>query len=202
MSPTPVHATHADVDAAAAVLTASFLDDPVQRWIFGEVDDYAGAVRALFDVFVPEYFAIGHTFVVHGPGGVSGAALWAPPDRHILQGDAVQVLFERLGPFLGDQLVPRLSEVSRVDEFRPAEPHLYLGILGVDPGAQSSGLGTALVAPVLAECDRMGLLAHLESSNPRNIPFYRRHGFEVTDEFRLGGDGALMTMMSRPPAGN
>ena len=52
---------------------------------------------------------------------------------------------------------------------------------------------------MLAECDRTGCIAHLESSNPRNVPFYERHGFVVEAEYRCGGDGPLMTMMTRQP---
>ena len=117
----------------------------------------------------------------------------------MLRGDRVQDLFAALEPHLGDELLSRLGELARAHEHRPAEPHLYLGILGVDPGRQSHGHGTALLAPALAECDRTGLLAHLESSNERNIPFYERHGFAASDAYRCGGDGPTMTIMTRLP---
>jgi ribosomal protein S18 acetylase RimI-like enzyme len=38
---------------------------------------------------------------------------------------------------------------------------------------------------------------YLESSNPRNVPLYERHGFEVTAEHWLP-DGPVMTYMWRP----
>jgi ribosomal protein S18 acetylase RimI-like enzyme len=34
----------------------------------------------------------------------------------------------------------------------------------------------------LKAVDRNGLIAYLESSNPKNISLYQRHGFEVTSE--------------------
>jgi ribosomal protein S18 acetylase RimI-like enzyme len=51
---------------------------------------------------------------------------------------------------------------------------------------------------LFAECDRSGLLAHLESSNVANLAFYERHGFEATASYRCGGHGPQMTSMSRP----
>jgi ribosomal protein S18 acetylase RimI-like enzyme len=194
-----VHATAADLDAVTRVLTDAFADDPVQQWLFAPAADPDAGRRALFEIFVPDYFWLGHLHVVVDGGGVAGAALWAPPDRNPLQGSRVDDLLGALAPHLGDDLVPRLGELGRAHEHRPAEPHLYLGILGVDPGRQSQGHGQALLEPALAECDRMGLLAHLESSNDANIGFYERHGFEVVDAYRCGGDGPTLTVMTRRP---
>lgn len=194
-----VHATAADLPAVTDVLVAAFADDPVQRWLFEPASDPDAGRRALFEIFVEDYFWLGHLHVVTDTGGLAGAALWSPPDRGVLRGERVQDLLDALDPHLGDELGPRLGEMGRTYEHRPPEPHLYLGILGVDPSRQSSGHGTALIEPTLAECDRTGLLAHLESSNERNIPFYERHGFHTTAAYRCGGDGPLMTMMTRPP---
>lgn len=194
-----VHATAADLPAVTRVLADAFADDPVMQWLFAPAPDPDAGRRSLFEIFVSDYFWLGHLHVVAGTGGIAGAALWSPPDRDVLQGDRVQDLVDALGPHLGDQLGPRLGELARAHEHRPPEPHLYLGILGVDPGLQSRGVGAALLAPTLADCDRTGLRAHLESSNERNIPFYQRHGFAVVDAYRCGGDGPTMTIMTRPP---
>jgi hypothetical protein len=37
----------------------------------------------------------------------------------------------------------------------------------------------------------------LESSNPRNIPFYRRHGFEPLGAIRAGSSPTLVPMLQR-----
>ena len=194
-----VHATAADLAAVTDVLVDAFAADPVQQWLFAPAADPDAGRRALFEIFVEDYFWLGHTHVVADAGGVAGAALWAPPDREVLRGDRVQELLDALTPHLGDEVLPRLGELARTHEHRPTEPHLYLGILGVAPDRQSRGLGADLLAPVLADCDRSGLLAHLESSNVANLAFYERHGFESVTAYRCGGDGPQMTIMSRPP---
>ena len=51
----------------------------------------------------------------------------------------------------------------------------------------------ALLAPVLARCDEDRLLACLDSSNSRNVPFYERLGFKVT------GESERMRSMVRAP---
>ena len=81
------------------------------------------------------------------------------------------------------------------------EPHFYLFMLGTEPASQGRGLGSTLLEPMLELCDEQSMAVHLESSNPRNVPFYQRHGFEVTAEIELGGDGPLVQPMRRAPRG-
>ena len=82
----------------------------------------------------------------------------------------------------------------------PRAPHHYLRVIGCDPDKQGRGVGSALLAPALARCDERGEPAYLESSNERNLPFYRRHGFEVTGEVTtyLGPKAWFMWREPRP----
>ena len=57
-----------------------------------------------------------------------------------------------------------------------------------------------LLGPTLAHCDATGTAAYLESSNPRNLGFYRRLGFNTVSEFYPEG-GPLFTGMWRDPVG-
>lgn len=65
----------------------------------------------------------------------------------------------------------------------PREPHWYLYLLGTDSAHQGRGHGSAVLQPVLERCDDEVRPAYLESSKEVNIPFCRRHGFEVRSEF-------------------
>lgn len=199
MSDAPVvHATSPDLDALADALADAFADDPVQRWLFAGAADFRSSLGRFFRFFVDEYFAIGHVYVPKGSPG-HGGAMWAPPSRDILHDEArLAELIALVQAEIGEDPTPRLMELARAAEYRPETPHFYLGILGVAPAGQGSGLGGHLIAPVLEQCDRGGVVAHLESSNPRNIGFYERLGFEAVDEYRCGDD-PLMTIMTRAP---
>ena len=70
-------------------------------------------------------------------------------------------------------------------------------MIGVDPGYRGQGWGGRLLAHVLEIVDNDGLPAFLESSNPRNISIYERHGFENLGTLDVGGR-PLMTPMLRP----
>jgi hypothetical protein len=41
-------------------------------------------------------------------------------------------------------------------------------------------------AYALNQCDHENSVAYLESSNPKNIPFYQRHGFELLGTIQVG----------------
>jgi hypothetical protein len=60
--------------------------------------------------------------------------------------------------------------------------HWYLFIPGTEQAAQGPGMGSALLAQMLAHVDADGMPAYLESSNERNLALYGRHGFEITGE--------------------
>ena len=55
-----------------------------------------------------------------------------------------------------------------------------------------------MMEPILAECDRDGVGAYLESSKEQNLDFYARHGFRVTSERRLPRGPRLWPMWREP----
>jgi ribosomal protein S18 acetylase RimI-like enzyme len=79
------------------------------------------------------------------------------------------------------------------------EPHFYIPYIGVAPGAQGRGLGTALLRPTLDRCDHERLPAYLEATSERNVALYERLGFQHLGEFNLGTSPPLWPMR-RPPA--
>src|SRR5262249_8485856 len=95
------------------------------------------------------------------------------------------------------QLEKALGLFQQMAGYHPHEPHWYLPLIGVDPACQGKGFGDALMAHALARCDREGTPAYLESTNPRNISLYRRHGFEALGEIRVGESPPLVPMLRR-----
>ncbi|WP_209434992.1 hypothetical protein [Pedobacter ginsenosidimutans] len=49
----------------------------------------------------------------------------------------------------------------------------------------------------LKAVDRDGLIAYPESSNPKNISLYQRHGFEVIGEIQSGNSPILRPMLRK-----
>lgn len=55
-----------------------------------------------------------------------------------------------------------------------------------------------LMRQCLESLDEDHLATYLDSTNPRNIPFYERHGFEVTTESRAGASPPIVSMLRSP----
>lgn len=73
-----------------------------------------------------------------------------------------------------------------VAEKQPKGNRAYLWFIGVHPGFQKTGVGSALLEEVLVRCAELGLPIYLETSVPGNLPWYDRFGFKVYDELDLG----------------
>ena len=89
--------------------------------------------------------------------------------------------------------------LGTMEKVHPREPHYYLEAIGTRQAAQGKGVGSAVMSVMLERCDREGIPAYLESSNPRNIPLYARHGFEVRDPVPLPAGAPVLTPMWRDP---
>ena len=127
--------------------------------------------------------------------GYLGAALWLPPDVHPDE-NALAALLQRTIPEENQQEIFAFTE--RMNSSHPSEPHWYLPMIGVDPAKQGNGYGSALMKHALARCDSESKLAYLESSSPRSIPLYRRHGFELLGTIQVGSSPPLFPMMRKP----
>lgn len=71
----------------------------------------------------------------------------------------------------------------------PASPYLYLMFIGINPKNQSAGKGTKLLHEVCQLAFEQNMPVYLETSNPRNLEFYTKNGFECyhTWESKLTG---------------
>lgn len=182
------------------MLGRAFDDDPVMGWLQPDPRRRRAGLPAFFRAVTRHHFLAGAGVeVATGPGGIGAAALWDPPGRwQQSAGEQALMVPALLRAFRGRLAAARaLGEQMKADH--PEEPHWYLAIIGSDPSVRGSGLGAALMRSRLDRCDAEGAPAYLESSNPDNVPYYHRFGFEVTGEIRAPGGGPSLWCMWRLP---
>jgi GNAT superfamily N-acetyltransferase len=182
----------ADESAAVATIVLAFAADPVARWTWPGSQQYLAAMPRLVRAFGGKAFTHGGA---HCVGAYAGAALWLPPGVEPDEEALGEVLQDTVEPSQFEAVVATFSEMAK---YHPHEPHWYLPLIGVDPAHQGKGLGDVLMSYALARCDREGVPAYLESTNPRNMSLYRRHGFEPLGAIQVGSSPTLVPMLRKP----
>lgn len=179
---------------AGALLAASHADYPGFRHLFADPSRRRRVVRPFMTAAARDAAAHGEALVAEDQDGILGVALWMPPGTFPLSAmrkarmtpALLQVAVAARGRF------PAFARVGAILEAdHPPRPFWYLQALGVHPRAQRRGVGTRLVAPALARADEAGVACHLHTSDPANIDFYMRFGFQVSqphiEVFAKGG---------------
>jgi ribosomal protein S18 acetylase RimI-like enzyme len=125
----------------------------------------------------------------------AAAALWLPPNIHPDEDKLISLAQRTVSEQIQKDF---LSVFEHMGHYHPSAPHWFLPFVGVDPLQQGKGFGSALLQHTLIQCDRDRKLAYLESSNPKNIPLYQRHGFEVLGTIQVGTSPSIFPMLRRP----
>ena len=171
------------VDRAAATLARAFRDDPIQRYVIPDDARRARLQQWILGALVRYCLPYGE---VRATPDLSGVACWMPPGSSMTNlwgmlrsGMALAPL--KLGPAaLGRFMV--LSAYMDATRGRVVPvPHWYLSATGVEPPRQGQGIGGALLDPVLARADAGGLPCYLETQSERNVRFYEKRGFRVSN---------------------
>ncbi|WP_276482336.1 GNAT family N-acetyltransferase [Paraflavitalea pollutisoli] len=180
-----------DEAQAIATMTLAFSTDPMARWSLPDAATFLAAFPLLTKAFGGSSFFGGTSFIADEYAGV---AMWLPPGVGPDEESLVRILEENAPDAIkGD--MPKIFE--QMEKFHPTEPHWYLPLIGVDPAHQGAGVGAALMTEALKVIDRDHAIAYLESSNPRNISLYERHGFEVMGEIQSGSSPTIHPMLRK-----
>ena len=193
MSAAPeVKSADANIRAIAiSTIVLGFAADPMTRWVWPDSSAYLRMMPRFVNAFGGRAFGQGTADIAEG---ARAAALWLPP--------GVEPDEEEMGAIMEASLRPEIAGdiagvMKGMAEYHPRGPHWYLPLIAADPNWIGQGLGSLLMKHALRRCDEAGIAAYLESSNPRNISFYERHGFKVIGKIQ-SGSSPVLTPMLRP----
>ena len=175
--------------AAVATLTTAFSADPIFRWIYPRAADYLENFPRLMLAFGGVAF---DQATVWGFEDLTGVGMWMRPGTEPDAEATVGVLEATADPGCLDDLMALFGQMT---EAHPDYPLWYLAWLGVDCALQGQGLGAKLMWPCLELVDGQQLPSYLDSTNPRNVSFYQRFGFEVVGVSQSGSSPPITSML-------
>lgn len=180
-----------DVTEAVRCLCDSFANDPLIRYLFhthpgGMREASAGFFSLLLRVRIKLQMP---AVILRDGNSIIGCAMGydtCPPDWPGTFGrEWSQLLDSTPG------LQARLDTYEAIGaRFRPADPHYYLGVIGIHPVAQGIGAGRRLLDGfcLLSANDPASDGVYLETASQASLRFYVRCGFSLLGEGSLNGE--------------
>ncbi len=180
---------------ASRVLAHAFASNP------GHVAAFGSAVLGKNEAFFRTALTVmkGPKFVATDGSRILGVIHWVDSAQCQVSGieklRLVPVMVTRLGVGATLRVVSWLSVWSRHD---PKESHVHLGPIGVIPEAQGRRIGFRLMTRYCEALTKSAESGYLETDRPENVAFYRRFGFETTEEIRVLGVRNYLMSTARP----
>jgi ribosomal protein S18 acetylase RimI-like enzyme len=177
-----------DVPEVVSVLSESFFDYPVMRFVLGAEADYPERLDTLIGFFVMARVLRDEVMLgVRAPSGLTAAALVSYPSRGPSPAELGTVR-ERTWADLGADARARYERFgAATDPFEAVEDHIHLGMIGVRRSAQGQGLGRTVLEAVhqLSASDPSSAGVSLTTEVDRNVSLYQHFGYEVVGSARI-----------------
>jgi GNAT superfamily N-acetyltransferase len=175
----PVQLNPARIDKAAEMLTRAFRNDPLLSWILPDPEERRSLSLPFHSVFLRYGLLAGEVWT--SDPTMRGLAVFLPPGQREMNAEMPE-----LESILGQEAFLRFQ--SALDYMAPLRssavpvPHWYTMALGVDPEHQGTGIGRMLLNCMFQRADSEHVPCYLETTEPKNVPFYTNSGFSVVHD--------------------
>jgi len=191
-----------ELQDAALVAARAFHTDPFFEYLSPMAVARARGLALYFASLLRHLGPTARILTGRRDGAVIGIGAWIPPEGYPFT--ASLQLAQTLGALRALYRVPPsivrgLRYLTAIETAHPKEPLWYLQLLACDAQHQGTGVGTALVEGVLAECDRDGIASYLETQKEANLAYYGRFGYEVAATLNPVRDGPPLWTLRREP---
>jgi ribosomal protein S18 acetylase RimI-like enzyme len=191
-------------EAAAALLTRAFFDYPMWTWVLPDEAQRRTALPIAMRASFLWGLILGEAYGIGRP--LRAVAVWAPPGMADVDvdPDGSRTDWNRVVETVGAAGTRRFEQMVEVQ--RPlrdrfiADGGWYLPWLGVDPDAQRTGAGSALLRAMWGRLDPTGAATYLETENEANVRYYERQGYALVAQGVLPDGGPPYFCFSRDPA--
>lgn len=172
------------LDQAAAVMARAFCDYPLFISVFPDRAERSRVVHAMQGWAVRHGHQFGEVAGIGNP--LVGMTLMFPPDDDPFSPERLaESNFDEVADRVGAAAWEKLSTApqqfygeAQLDRAM-TESHWHLDAVAVDPAHQGMGIGGILLEAIHAKTDADGRPVALVTHDPRTIPSYLRHGYQL-----------------------
>lgn len=178
-----IKASYSDKSLVLDILTKSFDTNKSVNYIVKQDKKRVQRVRALMDYSFEVCYLFGEVFLSNNK---KACALILYPDKKKTTLKSILLDIKLILSCVGLSNVKKaLTRESKIKKIQPKEPMYYIWFIGVDPTYQNSGIGTELLNEVIEDSSRKKRPIYLETSTTKNLPWYKKFGFDVYSELDL-----------------
>lgn len=176
-------ASHRDKNLVVDILTKSFDSNQSVNYIVKQDKKRVQRVSSLMDYSFEVCYLFGDVFLSDDK---KACALVTYPDTKKTTLKSVLLDVKLIFSSVGLKNIKKtLSRESKINKIQPKEPKYYLWFIGVDPESQNEGIGSVLLSEIIEDSEHKKRPIYLETSTLKNLPWYKKFGFQVYNELDL-----------------
>jgi len=176
-------ATYNDKTLVVDILTKSFDSNESVNYIAKQDKNRTKRINALMDYSFEECFMFGDVFLSDDE---KACALVLYPDKKRTTVKSILLDVKLIFSCIGIENIKKaLARESKIKQLQPKTTMYYLWFIGVDPEYQSQGIGNNLLQNVINDSDKKQRPIYLETSTMKNLPWYKKFGFQIYNELDL-----------------
>ncbi|HNP08180.1 MAG TPA: GNAT family N-acetyltransferase [Cyclobacteriaceae bacterium] len=169
--------SESDKNLVVDILSKSFLDNKSTNYVVKQDHKREDRIRRLVEYSFYQCIYFGEVLISDNNKGC--ALIMIPSQKRF----SIRAIFWDIKLALSAIGLTRVLKVMKrekiVKTHHPNDKVCYLWFIGVDPLYQNEGTGSKLLMEILDKYDKRGMPIYLETSVDRNLPWYKRFGFEI-----------------------
>ncbi len=176
-------AEYNDKDLIVDILTKSFETNQSVNYIVKQDSKRLSRIRSLMDYSFEVCHSFGDVFLSDDN---KACALVLYPDKKRTTIKSVLLDAKLILSCVGlENIKKTLAREAIIKKIQPKEQMYYLWFIGVDPANQNTGIGSELLKELIEDSKLKERPIFLETSTLKNLPWYKKFGFNVYHEAEL-----------------
>jgi ribosomal protein S18 acetylase RimI-like enzyme len=186
------NAVRGDKELIVNILTNSFKDNKSVNYIIKQDSKGLRRIRGLMEYSFEICLAFGQVLLSDDN---KACALVLYPDKKKTSLKSVWLDTKLAFSCIGiSNLGKAMKREADIKKGHPAALLSYLWFIGVRPQEQGKGAGSHLLSEIIDKSKAEDRIICLETSTERNLPWYKKFGFEIYNKLDFGYDLYCMKM--------